>query len=362
MFVISRSTSFTYRDKRVDAKQIGRELGVRYVLEGSVRRSGTRVRINTQLIDAVTDAHLWADRFDGDTRDLFALQDEVTSRIAISLNLELVAAEVARPTGDPDALDYILRGRAALSKPGARDNYAEAISLYERAFALDPKSVEAQTRLAGALAGRIMDNMTDSAAADILRAAGLIGQAMAASPHNPIVRFVQGQVLRAQNRFSEAIAEYEASLALNRNLVSAYAHIGRCKLFTGSAEETILLHGQAIRLSPRDPQIHLWYGRIGQAHLVQSRVDQSILWFEKARNANPVYPLHHTWLAAAYALKGDSERAADELTEAKRTSGSDRYSSIARLQASGFFAVASIRMLFEPTLFAGLRKAGMPEE
>ena len=117
MFVISRNTAFTYRNKPVDTKQIGRELGVRYVLEGSVRRSGNQVRVNAQLIDAETDAHLWAERFDRDTGDLFALQDEITSRIAVALNLELVGAEAARPTEHPDALDYILRGRAARSKP-----------------------------------------------------------------------------------------------------------------------------------------------------------------------------------------------------------------------------------------------------
>jgi adenylate cyclase len=133
-FVISRNTAFTYRGKLGDTKQIGRELGVRYVLEGSVRRSGGRVRVNAQLIDAETDAHLWAERFDRDIGDLFALQDEVTSRIAVALKLELVGAEAARPTDHPDALDYILRGRAAGSKPPSRDKYAEQISLYERAL------------------------------------------------------------------------------------------------------------------------------------------------------------------------------------------------------------------------------------
>ena len=114
MLVISRNTAFTYRDKPINAKQIGRELGVRYVLEGSVQRSGNQVRINAQLIDAETDAHLWAERFDRDIGDLFALQNEITGRIAIALNLELIAAEAARPTEHPDALDYILRGRAAV--------------------------------------------------------------------------------------------------------------------------------------------------------------------------------------------------------------------------------------------------------
>jgi TolB-like protein len=143
MFVISRNTAFTYKNKPIDTKQIGRELGVRYVLEGSVRRSGNRVRVSAQLIDAETDAHLWAERFDHDTADLFALQDEITSRIAIALSLEITRREAARPTVNPDALDYILRGRAALLKPVSGDSYTEALSLFERALSLDPQSVEA---------------------------------------------------------------------------------------------------------------------------------------------------------------------------------------------------------------------------
>ena len=115
--MISRNTAFTYKDKPVNAKQIGRELGVRYVLEGSVRRSGNQIRINAQLIDAETDAHLWAERFDRDTGDLFALQNEITSRIAVALDVELISAEAARPTENPDAQDYILRGRAAKKPP-----------------------------------------------------------------------------------------------------------------------------------------------------------------------------------------------------------------------------------------------------
>jgi adenylate cyclase len=138
MFVISRNTAFTYRNKPADAKQIGRELGVRYVLEGSVRRAGNQVRVNAQLIDAETDAHLWAGRFDASLGDLFTLQNEITGRIANTLSVELVRAEAARPTEHPDALDYILRGRAASDRSRSRDNYAEAVGLYERALALDP--------------------------------------------------------------------------------------------------------------------------------------------------------------------------------------------------------------------------------
>jgi len=195
MFVISRNTAFTYQGKRVDTKQIGRELGVRYVLEGSVRRSSNQIRINAQLIDAETDAHLWAERFDRDTGDLFALQDEVTSRIAIALSLELIGAEATRPTERPDAHDYILRGRAVL-RSATPLTYGEAISLFERALAVDPRSVEAQNQLANALVSRVLDNMTNSAAADIARAERLVGQASAASPRAYLVHFVRGLLLR----------------------------------------------------------------------------------------------------------------------------------------------------------------------
>ena len=149
MFVISRNTAFTYRNKPVNTRQIGRELGVRYVLEGSVRRSGNQVRVSAQLVDAETDAHLWAERFDRNMADLFALQNEITSRIAVALHLELISAEARRPIADLDALDYILHGRATWLKSRSRDNYAEEISLFERALALDPGSVEAQSLLAG---------------------------------------------------------------------------------------------------------------------------------------------------------------------------------------------------------------------
>jgi len=363
MFVISRNTAFTYRGKAVATKQIGRELGVRYVVEGSVRRSGNLVRVNTQLIDAETDAHLWAERFESDIGDLFALQNEITGRIAIALNRALIGAEAARPAEHPDALDYILRGRAALNKPQTRDNYVDAIGLLERALALDPRSVEVQSLVALTLAGRVLSGLTDTAAGDITRAEGLAGQALAASPSSPLAHFARGQVLRAQRRYADAIPEYEAVLASYRNWVAALQGLGQCKLLTGSIEETIPLIERAIRLSPRDPQLSVWYLQIGQVHLLQSRTDEAIIWFEKARSANPAHPFVHAWLASAYGLKGESERAAAELAEARRLSGNpDRFSSIARIRAFRNFIAPNIRALAEVTYDVGLRKAGVPEE
>jgi TolB-like protein len=199
-FVISRNTAFTYKDKAINAKQIGRELRVRYVLEGSVQRAGNRVRVNAQLIEAESDAHLWAQRFDRDLGDLFALQNEVTSQIATALSSELVIAEAARPTEQPDALDYILRARALSHQGITPDNFAHAVELYEHALALDPKSVEARTLLSAALAGRVLAGMTNSRAADVARAKALVEQVLATSPRSTLAHFVKGQLLRAEGR------------------------------------------------------------------------------------------------------------------------------------------------------------------
>jgi TolB-like protein len=361
MLVISRNTAFTYRDRPIDTKQIGRELGVHYVLEGEVQRSGNRVRVTAQLIDAETDAHLWAERFEGDAGDLFALQEEITNRIAVALDLELVDAAAARPIERPDTRDYILRGRAARLKPPSRENRGEAIVLFERALALDQQSVAAQSWLAIALTARVLDLMAGAASADIARAEDLAERAVAVSPRNPLAHFAKAQVLRAQHRYDEAILEYETAIALNRNWANAYSHLGWCQFMTGSLEELIPAQEQAIRLSPRDPQIGLYYGRIGLVHLLQSRTTEAILWLERARNAAPALPRVRSWLSSALALNDEIARGGVELAEARRLVGDDRYSTITRLRTIESW-VPKVRALVETTYFAGLRNAGMPEE
>ena len=229
---------------------------------------------------------------------------------------------------------------------------------------LDPGSVEAQFRLAGALANRQLDGFGWSVA-DIEQAEALSLQALAAAPRNPVAHSARAQVLRAQGRLDEAISEYEIALASDRNNVYALANMGRCRMFIGPIEDGISAQQQAIRLSPRDPNIGLWYFRIGQGRLLQSRFEEAILWLEKARVALPELAAHHADLAAAYALHGDAEQAATELTEAQRLDAN--YSSIAKLKLSlsrdqSRGARPEIRALFETTYLAGLRKAGMPEE
>jgi adenylate cyclase len=233
---------------------------------------------------------LWAERFAGDAGDLFALQDEITSQIAAALNLELVDAEAARPIERLDTQDNILRGRAAWLKPPSPQNRAEAIGLFERALALNQQSVAAQSWLAIALMSRVLDHMADMAAADIVRAEDLAERALAAAPRHPLAHYAKGQVLRAQHRSEHAIPEYEKVIGLNRNWATAYAHLDWCKLLTGSMEDTIPLQERAIRLSPRDSGSGLWQYRIGLVHLLQSRIDDVILWLERARNAGPGLP------------------------------------------------------------------------
>jgi adenylate cyclase len=368
MFVISRNTAFTYQGKRVDTKQVGRELGVRYVLEGSVQRSGNHVRVNAQLIDAVTDAHLWAERLDRDMGDLFRLQNEITGQIARGLQFELTIADAGRLTEHPDVLDYLLRGRAAWWKSTYGTNYAEALDLFERALALDPRAVEAQIWLALMLINRVLDSTNgyfhyDAPDVDLQRADELVAQALAVSPNSAWAHYVNGQVLRAHSQYEDAAIEYETAIAFDRNLANAYAWFGRCKLLIASVDEVIPPTEYAIRLSPRDRNLPPWYGQIGAVHLLKAHTDEAVRWFEKARSAHAGLHYIHASLAAGYALKGETGRATVALSEARRLS--DRYSSIARLKATpgtGWLQAPKLRALAETTLFAGLRLAGMPEE
>jgi len=278
--VISADTALTYRNKPIDAKQIGRELGVRYVVEGSLERSGNRVRVNAQLIDAATDTHLSAERFDRDITDLFELQSEITGRIAITLNLELVAAEANRRVEDPDALDYVFRGRELyFGRPPTRENYQNAISLYEHALRLDPRSAEAKTFLAGALVNRVNTGFTPSPAVDLARAEKLIDEALAAGTKIPWAHYVKGTVLRNKGRWDDAVPEFEAALALNPNSTGPLQGLGWCKLNTGSLDEVIPLAEKAIRIGPRDPSIGFRYVLIGEVYELQARPDEAIVWF-----------------------------------------------------------------------------------
>jgi TolB-like protein/class 3 adenylate cyclase/Tfp pilus assembly protein PilF len=358
--VIARNTAFTYKGKAVDAKQIGRELGVRYVLEGSVQRAGDQLRINAQLVDTETGAQIWGDRFDRNAADLFALQNEITARIARALQSQLAIAEARRPTDHPDALDYILRGRAVLTRPISKENSDEAVTLFETALALDPKSADAATWLAATLAFRVTDEMSDFPDEDLHRSEKLVAQALATSPNSALAHYVRGQVLFAQSRCGEAIPEYERAISLDRSRAPAYARLGWCKFLTGSVDQAIPYFEEAIHLSPHEPAIAPWYGRMGVIYLLQSHTDEAISWLEKANSENARLAFVHAYLAAGYALKGETERARSELAVAQGLS--KLYSSLERVQKYTWYDNPQIRVLAEATYFPGLRRAGMPEE
>ena len=328
-----------------------------------MRRSADKVRVNAQLVDAETGAHLWAERFDREFGDLFALENEITARIANTLGWELIGLEVARPPAQPDALDYILRGRAELANGRRSENIANAMSNFECALALDPRSAEAAGRLAHALVLRAQYMNPVAAAPDFQRADGLIAQALALSPREPSAHMAKGALLSRMRRWEEAMPEFEAVLAVDRNYPGAVHTLGVCKYLTGGSDrESIALAEQAIRLSPHDPGNSGRYCWIGTVHLMQSRIDEAIPWLEKSRSARPEDPSADWFLAAAYGLRGDEQLARARLAEAIRVTASDKYSTIARIRANGELNTPALRDRFESVFLAGLRKAGLPEE
>jgi TolB-like protein/DNA-binding winged helix-turn-helix (wHTH) protein/Tfp pilus assembly protein PilF len=362
LLVTSRRTAFAFGNKLVDTRQIGRELRVRYVLDGSVQRSGNELRINAQLIDVETDADLWAERFDRPTSDLSALQNEITNRIRNTVTLALVSREAARPTEHPDALDYILRGRAAWGKGLAREHKDEAIGFFARALVLNPQSVEAQTGLAGVLTTRVGQHQSASPAADLERAEGLLEQALALAPRSLGVHLARGRLLRSQGRCDEAIPELETVLASNPNSGNALFYIGVCNAETGSFSKAILPLEQSIRSDPRDAVIAYRYDWLGMAHLGLSQTDKAIFWFERALSYSPEIPVLHAHLASAYTLAGDNVRAAAALAEARKLAGGNSYSSVAYARRGPGPGVPNTRALADAAYLAGLRKAGVPEE
>ena len=266
-FVIGRNSAFTYKGKAVDLKQVGRELNVRYVLEGSVQRGGNRMRVNVQLIDAATGNHLWAERFDKPLADLFDMQDEIVARLAGALNTELIAAEARRAeqAPNPDSMDHYFQGMAWLNKGLSLDNMAQARSFFDRALAANPDNVDALIGLArvDALEG-VNSFVTDPVAAFAAAESKLIKALSSVRDHARALLHL-GLVHIWTKRATEGIAECEHALDLDRNLAQAHSAIGLGKIFVGRAEETEAHIIEALRLSPRDTTAYLWMTNVGIA-------------------------------------------------------------------------------------------------
>ena len=309
--VIGRNTAFTYKGKHVDLKQLGRELNVRYVLEGSVQRASNRMRVSVQLIDAETGNHLWAERFDKPLADLFDMQDETVSRLANTLDARLVSAEARRAeqAPDPDSMDFYFQGLAWFNKGITPDNIAQARSFFDLALAADPDYVDALIGSAGVdvVEGELFF-ATDRIVAFTAAEAKLI-KALSSVPDHPRGHMYLGLVEIYTNRAAEGIAECEHALALDRNLASARAMIGYGKIFIGRADQTEAHIAEALRLSPRDTLAYIWMSVAGDAKNHLGSWEQAVEWFRRAIEANRNYPTLYFNLAAALGRLGRSVEA-----------------------------------------------------
>jgi TolB-like protein len=302
-FVVGRHTAFTYKGNAVDLKQIGRELNVRYALEGSVQRSGNRLRVNVQLIDAETGNHLWAERFDKPVADLFDVQDEIVAHLARQLDTALVAAEARRAerSSHPDAIDLYFQGMACANKGITPHHLVQARGFFERALALDPNNVEALIGAAGieiTLAGAYT---TDDRATRLAAASAALNKALSLAPSHALAHLFLGRLLIFSKHGQQAIAECERALALDRNLAAGHATIGLAKLFIGRSDETEAHVREALRLSPRDTFAFSWVATAGVAKLYLGNDEEAVAWLRRAIEINRNLPNAHFYLAAALA-------------------------------------------------------------
>ncbi len=361
-YVVARNTAFTYKGKPLDVKTIGRELNVRYVLEGSVQRSGNRMRVNVQLIDAETGNHLWAERFDKPLADLFDMQDEIVARLAGALNTELVAAEARRAeqAPNPDSMDLYFQGMAWFNKGRTSENVAQARSFFDRAQSADPDNVEALVGSARAdVVQGAYDFVIDPTAA-FAAAEAKLTKALSLVPDHAGAHAWLGLVDIFTKRAAQCIAECDHALELDRNLAGAHAFIGLGKIFIGRAEETEAHITEAFRLSPRDMSAYVWMTYAGLAKLHLGSYEQAAAWCRRAIEANRNYPLPHFLLAAALAQLGrvDEARAA---VKAGLVPNPTLAVSRARPTWTAMADDPTYLAQLEP-VFDGLRKAGVPEQ
>jgi len=362
-FVIARSTAFTYKGKPLDVKQIGRDLGVRYVLEGSEQHSGNQVRVNAQLIDVETGAHLWAHQFDADRGDLLKMQDEIVTRLARAMQIQLVAVDAARVTrtrpGNLDAEDLALRCQAGIYNSVGPAEFAAAFSLCDRALNIDNGNVLALSHLAMMHIIPVVEARSTDPQADIRQADELVSRALALDPNFYAAHFAKAYVLMGQNRTQEAVIEGERSLALNPSFIDAYAALCAANNFLGRPDRALELADKAIRLSPRDPFLRVLYHMKGWALFMKQQDDQAIEWLRRAEGGVVFTELI---LASALALTGRQAEARETLK---------RYSTMTGVTTTtiGQLRKQQLSLADNPTwvaynerLFEGLRKAGMPEE
>jgi len=365
-FVISRSTAFTYKGRSVAIREVGQELGVRYVLEGSVLAGPSRVRVNAQLIDAESDEHLWSERFDKSRGEILAVQDEIVGRLSRSVGFQMVRVEAARPTrsgGSSDALDLVMRARALINDVKRKENAENAIDLFRQALELDRDSVDAMLGIALARIYQVI-NLYRLQGRDALldEAEEMVTRAMALTPDHFVVQKARGLLLRARGRFSEAIVATEALIARNPGEPTAYKEMGLNKLYLGATREAVEWFWRADEIAPRDPERWTWLQGLGRALMQSGHDTEAVDALTQAMDCNPSYLRGKAMLAAAEALSGNLGGAKLHLAEYLMIEPNmtvrrfaEQRSSVPPEAVSPTYRRESERIL------EGLRRAGMPD-
>jgi adenylate cyclase len=361
-FVIARNTAFTFKGKAVDVREIGRELGVRYVLEGSVRRMGGTVRVNAQLIDAGTGAHLWAEQMDVDQGALATSQDNfgIANRLARTLSFELVNVEGRRaPRANPDAVDLTMRGWSVLNAGPNKDDVQRSVTWFEQALRIDPDNSQANAGLAQALTSIYRSRWDPEPARVLVRADEAATRAVSTAPNNAQAHYVKAQVLGVSNRLEAALAAYDRAIALDRNHTAAHVERARALITMGRAADAVAPVERAIRLSPRDPELYVWYYVLCHAHTHLARDAAAIEWCLKSIATGKTYWFVWVDLASAYAWRGQTAEAAAAVGELLKLRPGYTVQNLVQ-EGFGYSENPTFRKEFL-RIVEGARKAGVPE-
>ncbi|HET6183302.1 MAG TPA: tetratricopeptide repeat protein [Acetobacteraceae bacterium] len=360
-FVTASESAYTYRGKTVDVRQVGRELGVRYLVQGSIRRLGSVLRVNVRLESTDTGKTVWAERFDEDIATLSSGQDDVAQRIKAALGMQMVSFEISRPerlaAGDPDAFDLVLHARALLNQPFNAERAAEAQQCYERALEIDPSSVPALIGLADVLT-RHQHFINTPRRTNLERAEELVERAEQQQPGSLEVLAARAHLLHEQERWPEAVAAFRRVLAMNANASNAYAALADSLSHLGQFEEASTLHLRHIRLNPRDPNIWSAYYAVGIALLTSGKPEEALAWFKRALEVHPdnfdENKAHqYRMMAAAYVLTGRDDLARASMAKATRLSP---WRTVGYYSSVALSAPVAAQMA---TIEGALREAGM---
>ncbi len=358
LFVIARNSSFAYKGQAVDVKQVGRELGVRYVLEGSMRKAANRVRITGQLLDATTGGHLWADRFEGTLGDIFELQDQVTEKVVGAIATHLERAEIERakrkPTESLDAYDYYLRGTANLHR-GTRESIDEALAQFHHALQLDPNFASAHALAAWCHFWRKVNGWMTDPPREITEGARLARRAVTLGRDDAVALTRSGHALgHLTGDLDGGIALLDRALMLNPNLAAAWFLGGFLRVWRGEPDSAIEHFTRAMRLSPLDPEMYRMQAGMAAAHLFAGRFDTASSWAERAFRDLPSFLMVVGIIAASHALAGRTDEATRAMHHLRQLDPTLRISNLPE-----WLPIHRPEDL--ATLAEGLRKAGLPE-